>query len=468
MGDRRLVDAAVQRVDVGPLVAMLRLRAPGETSYLILAAGRRGGVGLLASRPWKGAGLPGGSSLDGEKLRVRARIEGARVEALGARWILLRKGEARFALEAGAGEGARVTLRELPAGEPLADDARAGDVEDVEDVEDVGAVGAVGDDGDDGARWAEGERIARALGEDALATRRLELGRAMAKARARIDRRVEAVRADLGRIDEADELAARATAFVAEASRAPRGATRLTVTDWSTGAPQPLALELDPARPAREQIDAMFKRSRRLKLGAVIARRRLDEASQAAARLDAVGARLGAASSLAEVEALAGEARAAAPRDFALAARSAGGPGKAATGGAKAAPSRPFRLYRDAAGERILVGRGAAHNDALTFHHARPHDLWLHAKGRTGAHVLVPLEKGHTCPADRLVDAAHLAAHFSEAREEAIVEVQHTERRYLRKPRGSAPGLVVVDREKVLVLRVERERLARLLAAEEP
>ena len=455
MGDRLLEDAAVQRVDMGPLVAVLRLRAPGETSYLILVAGRRGrAVGLLASRPWKGAGLPGGSLPDGERLRFRARLEGARVEALGPRRILLRKGEARFALEAGAGEGARVTLREVPAEEPLADDeARAGDDSDA---------------GDDEALRAAGERIARELGEDALATRRQELGRAMAKARARVERRVEAVRADLGRIGEADALAARATAFVAEASRAPRGATRLTVTDWSTGEPRPLELSLDPARPAREQIDAMFKRSRRLKLGAAIARRRLDEASQAAARLDAVAARLGAVTALAEVEALAVEARAAAPRDFALAARSGGGGGKAAAGGAKAAPSRPFRLYRDAAGERILVGRGAAHNDALTFHHARPHDLWLHAKGRTGAHVIVPLEKGHTCPADRLVDAAHLAAHFSEAREEAIVEVQHTERRYLRKPRGSAPGLVVVDREKVLVLRVERERIARLLAAEEP
>ena len=79
----------------------------------------------------------------------------------------------------------------------------------------------------------------------------------------------------------------------------------------------------------------------------------------------------------------------------------------------------------------------------------------------------MPLEKGHACPSDRLVDAAHLAAHFSEAREEIVVEIQHTERRHLRKPRGSAPGLVVVDREKVLVLRVERERVARLLAAEE-
>jgi predicted ribosome quality control (RQC) complex YloA/Tae2 family protein len=114
----------------------------------------------------------------------------------------------------------------------------------------------------------------------------------------------------------------------------------------------------------------------------------------------------------------------------------------------------------------VLVGRGADHNDALSFQVARPHDLWLHAKGYPGAHVIVPLDKGASCPADLLVEAAHLAAHFSGARDEAIVEVEYAPRRYLRKPRGSAPGAVVVDREKVIVLRREEDRLRRLLERE--
>ena len=113
------------------------------------------------------------------------------------------------------------------------------------------------------------------------------------------------------------------------------------------------------------------------------------------------------------------------------------------------------------------MGRGAAHNDALTFQTARPHDLWLHAKGRTGAHVVVPLAKNHTCPGDVLVEAAHLAAHFSDARDEAVVDVQYASRRHLRKPRGSAPGLVVVDREKVLAVRMEPSLLRALLEREE-
>jgi predicted ribosome quality control (RQC) complex YloA/Tae2 family protein len=79
----------------------------------------------------------------------------------------------------------------------------------------------------------------------------------------------------------------------------------------------------------------------------------------------------------------------------------------------------------------------------------------------------VPLEKGTSCPPDVLVDAATLAAHFSDARDEAVCDVSYVERRYVRKPRGSAPGAVTYDHEKVLALRVEPERLARLLGSRE-
>ncbi len=308
-----------------------------------------------------------------------------------------------------------------------------------------------------------GARLAEELGEDALAARKLDLARALQKARARVARRIEAVQGDLGRIGEADGLAALATLMVPEASRAPRGATKLVATDWSTGEARTVELALDPARSAREQVDAIFKRARRLKRGAAIAAERLHEAEEIARRLEALDAQIEAAATADEVEALILSARRAAPRDFALAV-SQTGPTPARR---KAEPSPPHRTYRGTGGARILVGRGAARNDALTFHVARPHDLWLHAKGYTGAHVIVPLDKNHVCPSDLLVDAAHLAAHFSEARGEITVEIQHTPRRYLRKPRGSPPGLVAVDRGKVLVLRVEAARLARLLAAEE-
>jgi predicted ribosome quality control (RQC) complex YloA/Tae2 family protein len=134
-------------------------------------------------------------------------------------------------------------------------------------------------------------------------------------------------------------------------------------------------------------------------------------------------------------------------------------------GRAKEAPRVPYTEYAGWGGGRILVGRGAADNDALTLRVAKPHDVWMHARGVAGAHVVVPLARGAQCPQGLLLDAATLAAHHSDARGADFVEVTWTERRYVRKPRKSPPGSVALDREKVLALRPEAERLARLLAS---
>jgi predicted ribosome quality control (RQC) complex YloA/Tae2 family protein len=314
---------------------------------------------------------------------------------------------------------------------------------------------------------ARGARIAAQLARDTTGVRRDQLARALAKAVARVERRAVAVRGDLARAQTADETAARAQLFVAAAAQAPRGATRLVAVDWSSGEPRDVEFALDPALGAREQVDALFQRARRLKEGARIARARLDDTERALASLRAVAATL-SSEPAPDLPALEAAARAAASRDFKLASAGAGAPARSAARRGAQPPLPPYRVFASAGGgARILVGRGAEKNDALTFHVARPHDLWLHAKNRTGAHVVVPLDKGASCPADVLVEAAHLAAHFSEARDERVVEVQYTPRRFLRKPRGSAPGLVVVDREKVLVLRREDDLLRRLLEREQ-
>jgi predicted ribosome quality control (RQC) complex YloA/Tae2 family protein len=129
-------------------------------------------------------------------------------------------------------------------------------------------------------------------------------------------------------------------------------------------------------------------------------------------------------------------------------------------------PAPPYRAFRSVAGLPILVGRGAAENDELTRRVARGNDLWLHARGQAGAHVVVRLGKA---PPDQetLLDAAHLAVHFSDARGEPQVEVDATRVKHVRKVKGAAPGAVTYSQEKVLLLRTEPARLARLLSEEE-
>jgi predicted ribosome quality control (RQC) complex YloA/Tae2 family protein len=113
------------------------------------------------------------------------------------------------------------------------------------------------------------------------------------------------------------------------------------------------------------------------------------------------------------------------------------------------------------------VGRGAAENDALTRSVARGNDLWLHARGVTGAHVVVRLDRGKAPDQETLLDAAHLAVHFSDARGEPQADVAYTRAKHVRKPKGAAPGAVVYAQEKVVLLRVEPARTERLLAEEE-
>jgi len=289
----------------------------------------------------------------------------------------------------------------------------------------------------------------------------------------RLARRMKAVAGDIERGREAGALADAARVFVPEAARASRGTTLLVATDWSTGEAIRRELPLDPAKRPQEQLEALFARARRLKRGSVVAMARLEEARTKRARLQAL---LEAASLATTPEDVSRACDAAHQEDPALlpglghTRASVATRGDSARARAKPADTSarvPYRAFITTGGARVLVGRGASDNDELTLHVARPHDLWLHAKGQPGAHVVVRLTKGQEAPAELLVDAAHLAAHFSDARGESVVDVTYVSRRYVRKRRGSPPGQVQVDREKVLVLRVDGARLASLLAREE-
>ncbi len=442
--------ALVQEASAAEHVIVLKTRHPGITSFVIVAATRRGGsgVGLLprdARQAIWGARLPPG------EVRQRAREDAlthTRVHAVTADEVIVEQ------------DGDLRTIR-VDRGRVVVTDVadRAAALAQPRFAEASEAARA--------ALEARGLDLARALADDAVEVHRADVLDALRRARQKIERRREAIRGDLAKIAQADVIAGQAQWLVGEAARAPRGAKELVVTDWSTGEAVPIVVPLDPAKSAREQVEAMFKRAKRLRLGARIAEDRLGQAETqlVAVALAAGGVR--AAATLGAIDEAAREAKRAAPREVALReGGGAAGPG-AAKAKKKSGGRTPFRTFVARSGRKLLVGKGAADNDALTLKVARPHDLWLHAKDRTGAHVIVALDKGQTCPAEDLVDAAHLAAHFSDAREEKVVDVQYTDRRYLRKPKGSPPGFVIVDREKVLVLRVQPEVLSALLERED-
>jgi predicted ribosome quality control (RQC) complex YloA/Tae2 family protein len=235
----------------------------------------------------------------------------------------------------------------------------------------------------------------------------------------------------------------------------PRGATEARLLDETSEPAAWIEITLDPVLDANRNAQARFERARKAERGVAIARERLDEAEVQVERVRAV------LQALEEGQPLA---------DLASGAEALGI--RFASGGATSSASKqqkarvPYRVFLGAGAKKILVGKGAGDNDTLTLTVARPHDTWLHARDSAGAHVVVPLDRKATIDPELLLDAAHLAAHFSKQRGEPLVEIAHTERRFVRKPKGAAPGSVNVDRERVFLLRLERERLQRLLASE--
>ncbi len=101
----------------------------------------------------------------------------------------------------------------------------------------------------------------------------------------------------------------------------------------------------------------------------------------------------------------------------------------------------------------VLVGRSNAENDVLTHQAARPRDLWFHARGVAGSHVVLQRGDRQDNPSKGALDqAASIAAYYSKARTSRHAPVIHTEKRYVRKPRKAPPGLAVCLREKVLMV----------------
>ena len=98
--------------------------------------------------------------------------------------------------------------------------------------------------------------------------------------------------------------------------------------------------------------------------------------------------------------------------------------------------------FRSTAGLRISVGKNNTQNDLLTAKQAGKGDLWLHTQKIHGSHVILWTE-GRTPDAGSIEEAAKLAAWFSQGRDGKKVPVDYTPVKYVKKPVGARPGMVV-------------------------
>lgn len=125
----------------------------------------------------------------------------------------------------------------------------------------------------------------------------------------------------------------------------------------------------------------------------------------------------------------------------------------------KLAASKPMHFV-SSTGADIYVGKNNRQNDELTLRFASPNDIWMHTKNIPGSHVIV---KGASeQDTATMTEAALLAAYYSRARGSENVAVDYTPRKYVKKPAGAKPGMVIYTTNKTAYVTPSEEAVARL------
>lgn len=199
-------------------------------------------------------------------------------------------------------------------------------------------------------------------------------------------------------------------------------------------------LELDPSLTPAENAQRQFKKYRKARAQAEQAAQLLAQAREELAYWETVQESLERAETMEDLAEIGEElARQTAP------------PARPKPGAAR--PGTPAPLsFTSPDGYTVLVGKNNRQNDYLVARLARPEDVWLHARGFPGAHVLVRNPGGAPLPPATLEYAAGLAAFYSKARLSALVAVDYTLAKHVHKSKGARPGMVhYTDQQTILV-----------------
>jgi len=278
---------------------------------------------------------------------------------------------------------------------------------------------------------------------------RAHLGK-LRKALKKTTRRLEGLTGDLDKAARYRDYARYGELLKARLSDIARGQDRIAVVDYFDPALPDLVLPLDPAKDANGNMQDYFRKYRKHLAAEREIRPRLEATEQELKmlrlELEALehGEWLPAASSGAEPT-----------RSRSLLAASGTNRKESKSGG-------PFRRFTSADGLPIFVGRNARENEQLTFGLARSHDLWFHARGVPGSHVLLRIEKGVAPPAASIRDAGTLALLYSGLKKSGKGEVMYAKRSDVRKIKGKTPGTVTVTQDKTVFADLDPTRLRRL------
>ncbi len=269
------------------------------------------------------------------------------------------------------------------------------------------------------------------------------LDRVLRNTRRRLARKAGRQAEEMQRGSQSSEWQKRGELLAPVASRLPRGLLATRVTDWGGEEPVEVVLPLLPHLDGRGNVARCFHTARRFREGAIRSAQELARTEGEVRALERLGRELNGAVTLEDFAALWSSL----PPSWRKG-RRGDGENRPSSASGKQEPRLPFHVFQAPGGQPIWAGKSAADNDAMTFHHARGNDLWFHARGRPGAHVVVPQRQGAQAGPDLVRLAAQLALKLSRLPEGERWEVSVTAVKHVRKVKG-APGKVTFTQERV-------------------
>jgi len=227
------------------------------------------------------------------------------------------------------------------------------------------------------------------------------------------------------------------------------GMRELVVDDYFVDPPAKRVILLDPALNAQDNAKKYFKLYRKGKLGKAYAEGQIEGLASEIAYLEGQLENIDKCDTIYELSEIKEELI----RERYLK------PEKAHAAKPANKSSAPMKFV-SSDGIAIYVGKNNRQNDSLTLQTARSENIWLHAKNMPGSHVIIDHE-GEP-PETTLREAANLAAYYSQSRTSAGVPVDYTPRKFVKKPSGARPGMVIYSTNRTLYVTPDAQLVQRL------
>jgi predicted ribosome quality control (RQC) complex YloA/Tae2 family protein len=276
----------------------------------------------------------------------------------------------------------------------------------------------------------------------------------------RVERKIGILYQELHDASNREHLREKADLLMANLHRIERGAETVEVEDFYHDN-APLAIRLDPTKTPQQNAAALYKSYAKMKTAETVILPQIERAEADAVYWESVLEQLSRVTNRSDLDEI---------RDEIAPVRNAKNPSRSVK------IAQPMR-FRSTEGVIFRAGRNNRQNDLLTMKMADRNDIWLHTQKIPGCHVIIEQRQRDVASdgvrgrktedgvgEQTLYEAAVVAAWFSSAKTSPKVPVDYTAVKYVKKPLGAKPGMVIYDKFKTLLVEPNEELVERLRA----